>query len=229
MIDAEASVEVLGRILPLKEGNAFLVADAMGDLTGGADGFFLRDTRMLSRLRLLVGGAPPSRLSTALSDDNVFFICQATNRPLPPMGGRSAPAGIIHIERRRFLWQERLYERIRLTNHGIDDVILPLTIEYGADYRDIFEVRGVPRETRGRPLAPVCDGRQVRFGYEGLDGVTRHTCLSFSEPPGRMSKEQASFQLSLSRNSRFDLFIEAGTESCERPEPARWRLAAVQA
>lgn len=228
-VSAESEVTVLDRLMPLKEGDSFLVADAWGDLTGGADGFFLRDTRMLSRLRLLVGGAPPSRLSTALSDDNVFFICQATNRPLPPMGGRSAPAGIIHIERRRFLWQERLYERIRLTNHGIDDVILPLTIEYGADYRDIFEVRGVPRETRGQPLSPVCDGRQVRFGYEGLDGVKRQTCLSFSEPPGRMSGRQAGFQLCLSRDSRFDLYIEAGAEPCECPDPTRWRLAAVQA
>lgn len=225
----EPEVAVLGRLMPLKEGDAFLVADPLGDMSGGADGFFLRDTRILSRLRLLIGNAAPSRLSSALSDDNVFFVCQGTNRPLPPMGGRSAPAGIIHLERRRFLWQERMYERIRLTNHGVDEVILPLAVEYGADFRDIFEVRGSSRPARGLSEPPVRDGRRVRFTYKGLDDVTRRTCLSFSEPPASMSATRAAFQLTLPRGRRFDLYIEAGADTCEAPDRERWRLASIQA
>ena len=151
---------VLDRLLALKEGDTFLVADPWGDLRGGADGLFDRDSRMLSRLVLLVGHDRPSRLSSAVSDDNVFFTCHATNQPLPPMGGRSAPGGVIHVERRRFLWDRRLYERVRLTNHGVDPIVLPLSFEYGADFRDIFEVRGTRRERRGRTTPPVADGRQ---------------------------------------------------------------------
>ena len=38
----EPEVAVLGRLMPLKEGDAFLVADPLGDMSGGADGFFAR-------------------------------------------------------------------------------------------------------------------------------------------------------------------------------------------
>ena len=229
IVDLVAEGVVLDRLLALKEGDTFLVADPWGDLRGGADGLFDRDARMLSRLVLLVGHDRPSRLSSAVSDDNVFFTCHATNQPLPPMGGRSAPGGVIHVERRRFLWGRRLYERVRLTNHGVDPVVAPLAFEYGADFRDIFEVRGTSRERRGVTKTPDADGRRVQFGYEGLDGVERHTCLSFSEAPAILSAGRADFMISLSRGEQFDLFIEAGIDSCETPDRERWRTASVQA
>jgi glycogen debranching enzyme len=220
---------VLDRLLALKEGDTFLVADPWGDLRGGADGLFDRDSRILSRLVLLVGHDRPSRLSSAVSDDNVFFTCHATNRPLPPMGGRSAPGGVIHVERRRFLWDRRLYERVRLTNHGVDPIVAPLSFEYGADFRDIFEVRGTRRERRGQTRPPVADGGRVQFGYEGLDTVERQTWLSFSEPPAALSTERADFRIRLSRGEQFDLFMEAGVEGGETPGRDRWRVAALQA
>ena len=36
---------------------------------------------------MTVGLARPSRLSSGVSQDNVYFTCHSTNRPLPPMGG----------------------------------------------------------------------------------------------------------------------------------------------
>ena len=52
----------LGQLLSLKDGDAFIVADANGDILGATDGFFDDDTRLLSRFRLLVGERPPSGL-----------------------------------------------------------------------------------------------------------------------------------------------------------------------
>src|SRR5690606_38442778 len=126
-----------------------LVADAWGDIRGGVDGLFDRDTRILSRLAMTVGPSRPSRLSSGVSEDNVYFTFNGANRPLPPMGKRHTPAGVVHIERRRLLWRRRLYERVRLSNHGLDDVLLPLAFEFAADFRDIFEVRGQSRPRRG--------------------------------------------------------------------------------
>ena len=121
----------LAELMALKEGDAFLVADHWGDLKGGADGLFAGDTRMLSRWIMTVGLARPSKLSSGVSQDNVFFSCHTTNRPLPPMGGRSAPAGVLHIERRRFLWKRRMFERVRMVNHGVEDVLLRSRISDG--------------------------------------------------------------------------------------------------
>ena len=181
-------VDGLEQLMALKDADTFCVADPWGDLKGGADGLFDHDTRLLSRLVMTVGGVRPSRLSSGVSQDNVFFICHTTNRPLPPMGGRSAPAGVLHIERRRFLWDRRLFERVRVVNHGVEDVLLPLAFEFAADFADIFQVRGTPRPKRGTLAPPTSDGRRVRFGYTGLDGVQRDACLAFSEPPAQIGR-----------------------------------------
>lgn len=224
-----AETSGLERMLALKDADTFLVMDSWGDLKEGADGLFDHDTRLLSRLVMTVGRARPSRLSSGVSADNVFFSSHLTNRPLPPMGGRSAPAGVLHIERRRLLWDRRMFERVRVVNHGVEDVLLPLAFDFAADFADIFEVRGTRRPLRGELHAPMLDGRRVRFRYTGLDGVERTSCLSFSEPPARLSASHAEFMFSLPKGRLVDLFIECGLNACDAPDNSRWRLAAVQA
>ncbi len=225
----ESGEETPEQLQALKAGDCFLVADGWGDLREGAEGLFDNDTRILSRLVLRVGQARPSRLSSGVSQDNVFFTCHATNRPLPPMGGKSAPAGVLHLERRRFLWERRMFERIRISNHGVEDVLLPLSVDYGADFADIFEVRGTVRARKGEIAAPTTDGRRVTFSYVGLDGVERRSCVAFSEPPARMSAARAEFMFSLPRGRTMDLYLECGADRCEAPSPERWRLHALQA
>jgi glycogen debranching enzyme len=219
----------LDTLQALKDGDTFLVADNLGDLKGGADGLFERDTRILSRFVMTVGLARPSRLSSGVSRDNVFFTAHTTNRPLPPMGGRSAPAGVLHLERRRFVWDRRMFERIRMVNHGIEDVLLPLAFDFGADFADIFQVRGTLREKRGIAEIPTTDGRRVTFRYAGLDDVVRTSCLAFSEPPAKLTGARAEFMFSLPMGKELDLYIECGPDACLTPEPGRWRENAVAA
>ena len=217
----------LGQLLSLKDGDTFLVADSYGDILGGADGLFDDDTRLLSRLRLLVGGRAPSRLGSGVSRDNVVFTFHGTNRPLPGMGQRATPPGVLHIERRRFLWRRRLYERVRVANHSLDDAILPLIYEFAADFRDIFEVRGTVRPARGTLLGPELDGRRAIFGYEGLDGQLRSSVIAFSEPPGRLTSARAEFMFSLQPKGRIELYVEVGRQL--EPPPDRWRYRTAAA
>ena len=49
----------------LKDGNTFLLADALGDIQATDDGLFTNDTRMLSRFDLFVAGRRPSLRSIA--------------------------------------------------------------------------------------------------------------------------------------------------------------------
>jgi len=225
----EQAVEGLHQLLSLKSGAGFLVCNSRGDVTGGADGLFVDDTRLLSRFILSTGGVLPSRLNSGVSRDNVFFVCHATNRPLPPMGGKAAPAGTLHIERRRLLWNDRVYERVRLSNYGAETVMLPLTFEFEADFRDIFEVRGATRALRGQTAAPQVDGRWVRFGYRGLDEVERSAVIAFSAPPGRLDARQARFLWSLERGESEELFVEIGRHLEDTPSAERFRRAAVDA
>ena len=216
-------------LVSLKDGQAFLVFNHNGDITGGAEGLFDRDTRVLSRLVFSVGDIRPSRLSYTVSKDNAVFTFHGTNRALPPTGGRGTPRGAIHIERRRLLREERLYERVRCTNFGLDQVMLPISFEYGADFRDMFEVRGVKRKARGRAHRPKLGGRHVVFSYEGLDSVERVSALAFSEPPWRMDTGRADFMFALAPGHRIDLYIEAGVGEAEQPTRERFERSMVRA
>lgn len=217
------------RLFALKSGDTFVVADAYGDILGVADGLFRDDTRLLSHFRLLLGGKPPSLLSAAIAQDNVFFTSNGTNRPLTPTGGIATPRGVIHAERKRFLWDGRLYERVRCTNYGRDEALAPVCWEYGADFRDMFEVRGIHRDHRGRTAEPKVDGCSVRFSYEGLDGAVRRSVIAFSHTPTRITARRADFMLRLPADGSEELYLEVGAEDDGRPCRERFRAAAARA
>ena len=230
-LDADDSVQSGedSQRLSLKDGDTFLVADAWGDVGGGADGLFSCDTRILSRFRFLIGGNRPSRLSFGLSPDNAAFTVNSANRALPPMGGHATPRGVIHIERKRCLNAGRLYERVRLTNFGLDEVMAPLTFEFDADFRDMFEVRGLVRPARGTMGEADLTGRGVILTYDGLDTVRRTSVVAFSEPPWRLTPTRADFMLPVTPGRRLDLYVEVGPTAEHPPDPPRFRQAMSRA
>ena len=212
----------------LKAADSFAVCDAYGDIHGEGDGLFRDDTRMLSLLTLEIGGAQPSLLSGTVSHDNVFFTANLSNRPLPPLGGPETPAGVIHVQRTRFLWGNRLYECIQCTNFEDRPVTLPLRLRFDADFRDIFEVRGTPRARRGTVYPAQVDADCVTLSYLGLDNVLRRTVLAFSLAPTQLAAHEAHFELPLPPLGDAQLFLEIGTDGV-RPGRQRFRDAAAHA
>ena len=221
----EGAATASAEMLSLKDGDAFLVADHQGDVTGGADGLFDHDTRILSRFVLLVGDKKPAPLSYGLSGDNAVFTMHGTNRVLPPVGGAATPRGVIHIERKRVLHDRRLFERVRCANFGLDGVMLPLSFEYAADFRDMFEVRGMVRALRGVDRQTETTGREVIFTYDGRDDVRRKSVIAFSDLPWRMNETRSDFMFMLSPGERVDLYIEVGAALFEPPSAERFNAA----
>ena len=217
------------RLFALKHGDTFVVADAYGDITGVGDGLFHDDTRLLSRFRLSVAGRPLELLGGAVSGDNVLFTANLTNLPLPPIGGQPIRQGAIHLERTRLIWRDRLFERWRLRNYGQATVHLPLRLEFGADFRDMFEVRGLVRAARGQIRAAVVADDSVVLSYEGLDGVVRCSTITFGTRPQELAPSFADFQLMLAPGVRTDLFCEVAQTAGEPPSRQRFRDAAARA
>ncbi len=216
------------RLFVLKEGDTFLVADAMGDITGEGDGLFHNDTRLLSTFRVLMDGRSPTFLSSAVSQDNAFFTANLTNHPLPPLGGKSMPEGVIHLERRRFLWGNRVHERLSLVNYSDLAARVPLQLLYAADFRDMFEVRGQVRSKRGEYAAGQVGEHCVELRYHGLDAVWRDVSIAFSEAPRRMDATGASFEVELVGRQHWVLYIEVGA-GLALPSRLRYRDAAAHA
>jgi glycogen debranching enzyme len=133
----------------LKDANTFLLADALGDIQGSDDGLFTNDTRILSRYELQIAGRPLSLLGAAINQQNTLFTAHLTNRPLPALGEKSIPQGVIHLERNRFLFDGSLYEQLKFTNYSDESAQVPLKLLFGADFADIFEVQGATRPARG--------------------------------------------------------------------------------
>lgn len=217
------------RLFVLKEGDTFLVADMYGDVTGEADGLFSNDTRMLSTFRLRLGGRRPSLLSGGVSQDNVFFTAHMTNQPLPPLGDAATPQGVLHVERERFLWSGRVFERVTLFNYGQTPVRAPLVVQFAADFRDMFEVRGQKRARRGERQPPVLSERAAQLGYEGLDKVMRKVCIEFSQMPQRLDQAHAEFRVDVVERRPWTLYIEVGPGPTEPPGRGRYRQAAAAA
>ena len=188
---SEPGVEVRGVIgsYSLKHDDTFLVADPLGNVDAASDGLFHDDTRLLSRFVLSIGGVLPALLASGVSDDNVFFRANLTNRPLPQLGGHGTPEGVIHLERRRFVWSGRVYERLVLSNYGERAVAAALQFRIDADFADIFEVRGHRRARRGERLPSEIGDAHVLFRYVGLDGLERASCIAFSRAATMLSTD----------------------------------------
>ncbi|MET0986622.1 MAG: amylo-alpha-1,6-glucosidase [Steroidobacteraceae bacterium] len=205
----------------LKDGNSFLLTDALGDIHSSDDGLFTDDTRMLSRFELAIAGRRPSLLGAAINHDNTLFTSHLTNTPLTAPGELSIPQGVIHIERSRLLHEDRMYERLRLTNFGEYEVEVPLKFVFAADFADIFEVQGHVRKQRGTFLPPGAGDCGVSMVYRGLDEKVRSTCIEFSRTPATLSPREAEFRFVMPRGTQAELFIEAGAEHA-KPSPDRF-------
>jgi glycogen debranching enzyme len=180
----------LGSVQVLKHGDRYLLTDAFGDIHPDSRGLGLYqgDTRSLSSLILRVGEDRPVLLQGS-AGGNYQGTVQLTNpsndrnpdakvHPLDEVVGRTLGMG-----RRRILASGGMEERLRIVNHAATAITIPVDLLLGSDAADIFEVRGYPREGRGRLLPPAVAGDCVTFRYDGLDGVQRLVHVRFSLPP----------------------------------------------
>lgn len=164
----------------LLHGDTFAIFDRGGDVQPvgfGQQGIFHLETRHLSRLEMHIGGVRPLLLSSTIRHDNVLFAVDLTNPDLTLESGAFVARGTLHIYRMKFLTECTCYERISVHNFDQQTVETELSIDFDADFADIFQVRGEKRAKQGKILPPKLDGAAVLLGYEGLDGVTRTTRL----------------------------------------------------
>ena len=195
---SSARVDVRTRVL--KQGDMFAVFDRFGDVETfgtGELGLFYQDTRFLSRLTLKLGKDRPLLLSSTVREDNAVLAVDATNPDVWRDSEIVVPRGTIHVFRSKILWDKACHERLRIHNYGRAVVDFVLSIEFDADFADIFELRGMHREHHGRRLEPEITQDGLVLGYEGLDQRSRRTRIMFDPRPSRISKSVISCQVHL--------------------------------
>ena len=197
----------------LKYGRMFVVFDRLGDVQTsglGEEGLFFDGMRHLSEFRLNLWNARPLLLSSTVATNNFLFTADATNLDVCRDGSVVIQRGVLHLVRSRFLWQDSCFEKLHFVNHGLEDLEIPVNITFAADFADIFEIRGMTRERRGRRLEPQVDGSSVTLSYEGLDRVVRETFLQCNITPQRSSGSKFDFEITLRPKQHVSLELEIG-------------------
>jgi glycogen debranching enzyme len=184
--------------LVLSRGNTFCVLDRRGDIApaGARDlGLFHQDTRHLSRYQLRVSGGPPVVLSADTSGAASAQVdLTLTDREFG--GFLDDPQNFLHL-RRKLVLDVGLVEQLMLTNHLRHPVDLWLELSLGADFADVFEVRGVRRARRGALLPVELGDDRMLFGYRGLDGELYRTLIAFEPTPARVDESGPRWELHL--------------------------------
>jgi glycogen debranching enzyme len=196
----------------LKHGDTFAVFDHNGDALSGPgspEGIFHRDTRYLSHLHLTINGKRPMLLSSTLRDDNATLTCDLTNPDLFDEKGKlTLEHDLIHMRRTRFLWNAGFYERLAVRNYDERRQQVRIEMSFGADFADLFEVRGTVRAKNGRHLPSVTEQDRVLLSYVGLDDQKRVTQLSFDPRPDELGSGHVVYDLDLAPHETRSLFIQ---------------------
>lgn len=199
----------------LKHGETFALFDRHGDAvpaSSAGHGVFHRDTRFLSRLELAVAGRRPLLLNSAVTGDNSLLAVDLTTPDIRTEDGTRICKGSVHLFRAAILEDCVCCQHLRVTNYTAAPIRIVIDIFFGADFADIFEVRGVQRPRRGTMLPVERSADEVVLAYRGLDGVVRRTRLGFSTAPAELTGQRARFELALPPRVGTELDVRVGCE-----------------
>ena len=197
----------------LKQGGTFAIFDHRGDIgseIGSTEGLYRYDTRILSEFTLYIENVRPLLLSSIIQDDNSLFSADLSNPDLLAGEAIAMRREQVHLHRSRFLWQGAWYERLLARNFGDRAMRVRLSVNFGADFADLFEVRGERRVARGHISSRRTSERRVEISYLGLDRIERVTMLDFDPAPHTLSTQRASFDFNLEQHQVRRIFVRVG-------------------
>jgi len=195
------------------QSDTFMVGDKRGDVDPATDpvhGLFYRDMRHLSRWQLRLNGRPLQVLSsdTLEYDEAVFFLVDAD------ASVHRTPS--VSIIRRRQV-AAGFKEWITIHNHGTSTVRMEVSVLFGADFADVFELREPVRKV-GRHYRGLREGG-VTLGYH-RGGFCRETHVSAEG--AYFTEESLTFRLELGPMQQWTGEIDVSLGVAEgRPLPRR--------
>src|SRR5215204_1980208 len=167
------------RIKVLNHADSFAIFDRWGDIhpyTKKAQGIFHQGTRFLNRLELRLNKKKPLLLSSSIKEDNDFLSVDVTNPDLTYCG---ILENSVHISRNQFIQNSVYYEEISIVNYGEIQCEIELSLAFGADFKDLFEIRGIPRTLEPNKHQLHHNKNGLVYEYQGLDKIKRATEIIF--------------------------------------------------
>jgi glycogen debranching enzyme len=246
-------------VVTLVDESTFAISGSAGDISlGGAQGLFVRDTRILSRFEIVVNGSRTEPLA-AVTDDP--FSSTFVSRCRPPPGRADST---LMVFRSRYVGQG-MREDITIRNFGDEPSFCSVELFVGADFADLFAVKegrvrdgahddpvsgtitggikGEPDGGTGRTSSGL-GTPTMTFSYR-RGGVTRGVEVRFNGPVS-LDQDLATFEMIVPPRGEWSTSVEVAPvidgvsvdpryrrgQPVERAEPAerlaRWRRQVPQ-
>jgi glycogen debranching enzyme len=224
-----SQVRSIADAVVIKDGEPFFLCPPDGQIPvddGHGYGLYHHDTRYLAGYEVrLVGVCPNPLAATAVTGDRMEL---ELTMPAVQLGdGRR-----IAKERLAVHWTRHLdgtgptiKDRITIRNYDPGLATIPIHLEFAADFRDVFAIRGLLDERPGTLHDPAWDGDRLRFAYNGKDGIDRRVDVTVR--PGPSTRAAASCDLSVEidgrGSARFDVEISLAEDLRDGADPIEHR------
>lgn len=208
--------------LVLKQGDLFGVFDRFGDILPigrKEEGLYYKGTRFLSYFEAKINGIRPLFLSSDIEDDNILLTVDLSNPDLYNKEKLLYRRDSVHIMRSRLLLDNRCVERVNAKNFSREKMRFSLELSFDNDFKDIFEVRGFKRKSKGKSYSHAYKDGELVLKYEGADGVKRTTLIRGTRPPDSVKEKTFAYKIELEPDSsaEFEITIECLIDAPAEP------------
>lgn len=194
----------IAKAVVIKDGNVFFLTPPGGEVpmtAGHGFGLYYHDCRYLNGYEITVGDAHPESLAARSSEGGraVFLL---TTPDFPTPDGRRVNRETVGLKWERVIDAEQclLHERLDIQNFSSEPVEFPVTLRYRAGFEDVFEIRGLIREVKGKLFRPKWKDKCLRFAYEGADEVFRSLTIYFEPHPDEVRGNAVRYYVKLQPN-----------------------------
>jgi len=183
----------------IKENDLFFLTDKSGNIpksdTYGL-GLYTKDTRFLSKWHLRINEQEPMLLSSN-ADENHITTMISTNHQKEENGKLLLWRESVQILRKRFIYDDVLYESVAVKNHYPKPVKFTISMEFDADFQDMFIVRGFQTGDVGEKTGQVVTKDSIRIAYQGADELNRYTHIHWNKEALAIAEDKVTFEFSL--------------------------------
>jgi glycogen debranching enzyme len=186
----------------IKEGDLFFLTEKNGDITSNLDkgfGLYTKDTRFLSGLEVLVDGEKPELLTSQADKSYLASIHLMKN---------VKDTGAIEVERKRFIYNGVLYEKIILINYFLEKRNAELSVSFDGDFQDMFIVRQYREGKVGKKMAPIVGEKEYTIRYQGADQILRETLIKWNRSEQKIDENgTVSFSIEMQTKERQEILL----------------------
>lgn len=212
----------IAKAVVIKHANVFFLAPPEGEVPftrGHGFGLYYHDCRYLNGYEILLGDVHPEPLA-ARSWEGARAVFQLTTPDFEGLDGKTIQRETVGLKWDRIIDPEHslLHERLDIQNFSYEPMEFALSLRFRAGFEDVFEIRGLMREVKGKLYRPRWKDKCLIFTYDGADEIERSLAIHFNPTPTDVKGNVVTFHVKLAPNqSRQFRICLAISESHELP------------